>query len=168
MMHVAIIDSSCLINLTHLQLAPKLSLYFGRVYVPRRVQEEVNKKRRFRHRLRKLYESGFFQRCACADETRVQLLLAGKLGGGEAEGLVQAQEQSARFFIADDRPARDQAARQGLTAVGTVRLLARLCSEGYAEDVTLLVARLRRDLKFRIDDDLVASAIADAHKPIRG
>ena len=132
-----------------------------------RVHEEVNKKGKFRHRLNKLYKTGFFQQCACADDTRLQLLLAGRLGGGEAEGLVQAQERAASFFIADEKIAREQAARQGLTPIGTVRLLARLSSEGHAEDVRVLVARLRRDLKFRIDDSLVTGAIAEAHKPIR-
>ncbi|SRR6266567_7595465 len=166
MMRSAVIDSSSLINLTHLQLAPKMSLYFGRIYVPRRVQEEVNKKSKFRHRLNRLYRTGLFQKCACADETRVQLLLAGKLGGGEAEGLVQAQEKAVAFFIADEKLARDQAARQGLKSVGTVRLLARLSLEGHAEDTPLLVARLRKDLKFRIEDALVDGAIADAVIPI--
>jgi predicted nucleic acid-binding protein len=166
MKRIAVIDSSPLINLAHLQLAPKLSFYFSRVYVPRRVQEEVNKKHRFRRRLNKLYQMGLFERCACADEIRVELLLAGKLGSGEAEGLVQAQEKQASFFIADEKLARDHAARQGLAAVGTLRLLARLSLEGHAEDVTILVARLRRDLRFRVDDALVTGAIAEASIPI--
>jgi len=166
MTRIAIIDSSSLINLTHLQLAPKLALYFNTIYVPRRVQEEVNKKHKFRHRLRKLYQSGLFQKCACADETRVQILLAGKLGGGEAEGLVQAQEKVARFFIADESLAREMAERQGLTAIGTLRLLTRLSSEGHADDARVLVNQLRRDLMFRVANALVDKAIAESSLPI--
>jgi predicted nucleic acid-binding protein len=166
MMRIAVIDSSSLINLAHLQLAPKLSLYFSRIYVPRRVQQEVNRKHRFRRHLNKLYGTGLFERCACADEIRVELLLAGKLGSGEAEALVQAQERGAGFFIADEKVARDQAARQGLTSVGTVRLLARLSLEGHAEDVRTLVARLRRDLRFRIEEAVVRGAIKEASIPI--
>jgi predicted nucleic acid-binding protein len=166
MIPIAVIDSSSLISFTHLQLASKLSLYFDRIYVPRRVQEEVNKKSKFRYRLNKLYKSGFFQKCACADDTSVQFLLAGKLGGGEAEGLVQAQEKAARFFIADERLAREQAARRGLKSIGTVHLLARLSLEGRAEDTWLLVTRLRKDLRFRIEDALVDEAIANAAIPI--
>lgn len=43
-MRIAVIDASPLINLTHLNLATDLSLFFDRVYVPRAVQKEVNEK----------------------------------------------------------------------------------------------------------------------------
>lgn len=166
-MRLAIIDSSPLIVLTHLQLASKLSIFFDRILVPRRVQEEVNRKNRFRRRLNKLFEIGLFERCNCADQTRVRiLLLGGKLGPGESEGLVQAQEKGASFFIADETLAREQASRQGLSAIGSTRILARLSSEGYAEDVWSLVARVRRDLRFRIDDKTVNAAITEAALPI--
>ena len=46
-MRIAVIDSSSLINLAYLDLASKLGLYFNRVYVPRSVQAEVNRKHRF-------------------------------------------------------------------------------------------------------------------------
>ncbi len=165
MTRVAIIDSSALINLTHLELASKLSLYFTAIYVPRQVQTEVNKKSKFRHRLNKLYGAGLFKRCMCADDTRVRLLTL-DLDAGEAEGLVQAQEKEARFFIVDERRAREIGRRQGLTLVGTVRLLARLALEGRAEDTQVLVRRLRKELKFRVTDDVVERAIASAATPI--
>jgi len=53
-MRVGVIDSSSLMNLTHLELAAKLTVYFNVAYVPRRVQIEVNKKSRFRYQLKKL------------------------------------------------------------------------------------------------------------------
>jgi predicted nucleic acid-binding protein len=165
MIRVALIDSSPLINLTHLGLAPKLSLYFTAIYVPRRVQEEVNKKFKFRHRLNKLYQTGLFKRCKCADETRVQLL-ARDLDPGEAEGLVQAQEKGAHFFIVDERRAREIGERQGLILVGTVRLLARLSLEGNAEDVQSLVRKLKKDLRFRVAENVVEHAVASAATPI--
>ena len=43
-MRIAVVDTSPLINLTHLDLAPELALFFDRVHVPRAVQEELNKK----------------------------------------------------------------------------------------------------------------------------
>jgi predicted nucleic acid-binding protein len=166
MRRAAVIDSSVLINLTHLELASKLSLYFDVIYVPRRVQEEVNKKARFRRRLNKLYVGGIFQRCACADEYRVRILTSDRLDAGEAEGLVQAQEKGARFFIADERRARATCERQGLTPVGTVRLIARLCLEGYAPETRSLVDKLRRDQGFRVAEGVVNRAIEDALTPI--
>src|SRR5207245_1060482 len=128
-LRTAVIDSSPLINLAHLNLALDLSMFFDRVYVPRAVQREVNVKGRFRYRLKKLYATGFLERCATADETNVQLLRA-ELDAGESEALIQAQERQAHVFIGDDRRAREIAERMGRKSVGTARLLARLNLEG--------------------------------------
>lgn len=164
-MRTAIIDSSCLICLVHLDLASKLALYFDVVYVPRSVQLEFNRKHRSRYRLNKLFDAGVFQKCMGKDETNFRLLTA-ELGAGEAEGLVQAQERGAEFFLVDERKAREVGVRQGLTSYGTLRLLARFCLEGYAEDIWGLVRRLRRERHFRIADEVVRMAIASAEIPI--
>ena len=58
-MRIAVVDTSPLINLTHLNLARDLALFFDRVYVPRAVQEELNKKGRFRYRLNNCIVWGF-------------------------------------------------------------------------------------------------------------
>jgi predicted nucleic acid-binding protein len=164
-MRIAIIDSSCLICLVHLNLASKLALYFDVVYVPRNVQIEFNRKHRSRYRLNKLFEAGALQKCMCKDETNFRLLTA-ELDAGEAEGLVQAQERGAEFFLVDDRKAREIGIRQGLTLYGTVRLLARLSLEGYAGDIWVLVRKLRSEQGFRIADEVVRKAIASAEMPI--
>jgi predicted nucleic acid-binding protein len=166
MRRIAVIDSQVLINLVHLHLAEKLVFYFDAVYVPRRVQEEVNKKRRFRRlHLSRLFRRGLFRRCAFADETNVRLLIP-PLDRGEAERLVQAREREVKFVITDDLDARRISERQGLTPIGTARLLARLHLEGHAEDAKLLVYKLRRDLRCRISDVVVEEAIASAHLAI--
>jgi predicted nucleic acid-binding protein len=164
-MRIAIIDSSCLISLSHLNLASKLALYFDVIYVPRTVQIEFNRKHRSRYRLNKLFEAGVFQKCLCKDETSFQFLLA-ELDAGEAEGLIQAQERGVEFFLVDERQAREIALRQGLTLYGTVRLLARFCLEGYADDIWALVRKLRKECKFRVADEVVRSALASAATPI--
>lgn len=164
-MRIAIIDSSCLICLVHLNLASKMALYFDVIYVPGSVQIEINRKHRFRYRLNKLFEAGVFQKCMCRDETNFRLLTA-ELDAGEAEGLVQAQERGAEFFLVDEKKARQIGVRQGLTLYGTLRLLARLCLEGYAEDIWVLVRRLRRERNFRAGDEIVRKAIASAEVPI--
>lgn len=165
MNRIAVIDSSPLIYLSHLELAEKLIFYFDRIYVPRQVQAEVNKKGRFRRRLNKLYATQFYERCSCADEVRVSLLRH-DLDGGEAEGLVQAQEKQARFFIVDEAKARGFGERQGLIPVGTVRLIARLSLEGEADETRSLVKKLRTELRARIAEDVVSGAIAKAETPI--
>jgi predicted nucleic acid-binding protein len=162
---IAVIDSSPLISLTHLDLARELVLFFDIVYVPRSVQLELNRKGKFRYRLNKLYKTGIFVRCMAADATNVRLLRA-ELDAGEAEALIQGQEKQARFFIGDDRRAREIAEKMGRTPVGTLRLLARLNLEGRALEVGILVQKLRRDLAFRVSDDVVRQAIDIASEPI--
>ncbi len=164
-MRIAIIDSSCLICLLHLNLASKLALYFDVVYVPRSVQIEVNKKHRSRYHLNKLFGAGVFRKCVYKDETNFQLLTV-ELDAGEAEGLVQAQEQGAEFFLADERKARSMSVRRGLTPCGTVRLLARFSLEGYADDTWTLVRRLKKERDFRVGDEVIRQAIASAETPI--
>ena len=164
-MRIAVVDASPLINLTHLELARELVLFFDGVYVPRSVQEELNKKGRFRYRLNKLNRTGFFTRCMAADKYNVQLLQA-ELHKGEAEALIQAQEKQAPYFIADEKRARVIAERMGRKAVGTLRLLARLNLEGRAPELPGLVEILRRDLDFRVSEEVVQQAIDLAAEPI--
>jgi predicted nucleic acid-binding protein len=165
LLRIAVVDASPLINLTHLGLARDLALFFDRVYVPRAVQEELNKKGRFRYRLNKLYRAGFFMKCMTADPFNVRLLL-NDLDKGEAEALIQAQEKQALYFIGDERRARTIAANMGKKPVGTLRLLARLNLEGRAPELPGLVRILRRDLNFRGSDEVVQQAIDLAAEPI--
>jgi len=162
---IAVVDSSPLINLTHLNLATKLSLFFDVVFVPTAVQREVNRKARFRYRLNNLYERSIFRRCSVADDWNKKLLMD-ELDEGEAEALTQGPERSAQFFIADEERAREIGRNKGLRPVGTVRLLARLSLEGQASEPKALVRKLRRDLSFRISDRVVEEAIALASEPI--
>ncbi len=164
-MRIAVIDSSPLIHLTHLELAQELSLFFDLIYVPSAVQREVNRKQRFRYRLKKLYGTGVFKRCASAAKDRVELLMA-EIHEGEAEALVQAQERNATYFIGDEKRAREIGKAQGLMLVGTLRILARLNLQGQAEETTKLVKKLRKDLNFRATDEIVERAIAMASEAI--
>jgi predicted nucleic acid-binding protein len=164
-LRIAVIDSSPLINLSHLNLAFELANFFDRVYVPRAVQRELNRKGRFRYRLNKLFATGLFERCATADATNVAFLRA-ELDEGESEALIQAQERQAHAFIGDDRQARIIAERMGRKSIGTARLLARLSLEGRAENIETLVAVLRKDLNFRISDEVLKKATEIAVEPI--
>ncbi len=164
-MRAAVVDSSVLINLTHLNLVHELSWFFDRVYVPRAVHKEVNRKGRFRYRLKKLYSTGVLRRCTVANETNVSLLLA-ELDLGEAEAIIQAQENDAPFFIGDEKRARDIASNMGQKPVGTLAILARLALDGHAPEFTRMVGKLRRDLQFRVSDGIVRQAIETAPEPI--
>jgi predicted nucleic acid-binding protein len=124
----------------------------------------VNRKRRFRYSLNKLYQTGFFARCAAADETNVQLLRA-ELDEGEAEALRQAQEKAA-LFIGDEKRAREIAEAMGQKPVGTLRILARLNLQGQAPELGTLLRKLQRDLGFRASEEVVRQAVAIAAEPI--
>ncbi len=164
-MRIAVIDSTPLISLTHLGLAEQLTTLFDVVYVPREVHSEVNRKSRFRYRLKKLYQTGRFVRCMAADRGNVNLLLD-QLHAGEAEALVQAEENGAEFFIGDEKKAREIGRLKGFKPVGTLRLLARFHLEGRAPEPVGLVRKLRRDLRFRASQEIVQKAIALAAEPI--
>ena len=164
-MRTAVIDSTPLINLVHLELVTELSVFFDIIYVPHHVQTEVNRKHRFRYLLRDLLDRSILQRCATADRTNVALLRL-EIDEGEAEALIQAQEKGAAFFIGDDKRAREIAEAQGLKSVGTVGILARLELEGRADETMLLVKELRVRFDFRVSDEIVAQAIAMAIEPL--
>ena len=164
-MRTAVIDSTPLINLVHLELVTELSVFFDIIYVPRHVQTEVNRKHRFRYLLRDLLDRSILQRCATADRTNVALLRL-EIDEGEAEALIQAQEKGAAFFIGDDKRAREIAEAQGLKSVGTVGILARLELEGRADETMWLVKELRVRFDFRVSDEIVAQAIAMAIEPL--
>jgi predicted nucleic acid-binding protein len=163
---IAVIDSSPLINLAHLDLAMRMSQFFDVICVPNAVQREVRKKHRFGDRLNRFYRSGLFTKCVAADWANVQLLKTIPLGEGESEALTQAQEKTPAFFIADEKRARDIAGRMGQMHTGTARILARLNFEGLAPDLESMVRKLERDLGFRISKRVVQEAISLAPQPI--
>lgn len=164
-MRTAVVDSSVLINLTHLNLVRELSLFFAEVYVPCAVQSEVNQKGRFRYRLNHLYRTSVLTRCLVVNEWDVRLLRP-ELGPGEAEAIIQAQERDSAYFMGDERRARNVARRMRRKAIGTLGILARLHLHGRAPQLPVMVEKLRRDLQFRVSDELVRKAIERASEPI--
>lgn len=160
----AVIDSTSLINLVHLELTKYLSFYFDAVYVPREVEREVSRKARFRNRLRNLYRASVLKKCRITDEVRVQLLP--ELDRGEAEAISQAQELPANIFIGDEKEARNIAANMSITPVGTARIIARMHLENYASEPRGLIKKLRKDVNFHIADRVVEEAIRLASTPI--
>lgn len=164
-MRHAVIDSSSLLAITHLSLSTELSLFFDVIVVPRQVQVELNKKHKFRHRLNKLYDTRIYKRCLGADRTNVRLLMP-PLNEGEAEGIIQAQENGIDHVIFDEREARKIATRMGITTIGVARLLFRLERDGQIEDADKLIKKLEKELKFRISQEVVEEARIKSDEPI--
>jgi predicted nucleic acid-binding protein len=165
----AVIDSSALLYLSHLDLTMRLSLFFRVVFVPGLVEKEVCRKHRFRYRMKSLYDSGLFRKCRTANEWNRQLLLYEKgIHPGEADALAQAQEQEIPVFIGDEKSARQSAQRKGKVVFGTAAILAKLYVQGLipAHPQELIVKLRRSKLKCRIPDDVVLEAMKRAYEPL--
>jgi predicted nucleic acid-binding protein len=164
----AVIDSSTLINLSHFDLAIKLSLFFQEVLVPGLVEQEVCRGRRFRYRLKSLYQSGVFSKCKTVNELNRELLRQQGLHPGEADALAQAQEQEIPVFIADDKTARKSAGRKGKIVLGTAGILSKFYVQGVVKThPQVLIRKLRRSkLKCRISDEIVEEAMKKAYEPV--
>jgi predicted nucleic acid-binding protein len=164
---IAVIDATPLINLTHLDLAMKLSQFFTFIYIPREVETEASRKKRRRRKLAKLFRSGVFRKCVVSDSTGIESLTRDKrLDRGEAEALVQTQEQRALFFIGDEPLAREIAANMGRRVIGTAAILARLNLIGLAGDPRLLINELRKAENFYITEEVLGQAIESASTPL--
>jgi len=103
-MHVrrCTIDSSCIIALDHLNLAPQLSFLFPIVLVPKAVRAGLFKRRATKDRLQALFEDfSFLQRCDGYEQGTVSFLLAERLReGAQDRGEVEAVVQASQFGAA--------------------------------------------------------------------
>ena len=168
-MNSAIIDSTALINLEYLDLTLKLSQFFSVILVPTLVEEEVNRRHRFRYRMKTFYESGVFKKCKTSNAWNRQLLQYEEgIDEGEADAITQAQEQEIPVFIGDDKAARESAEKMGKKSVGTAGILARLYLQGISTaHPKEQIRKLRRSkLKYRITDEVIEEAMRRASEPL--
>jgi predicted nucleic acid-binding protein len=80
------------------------------------------------------------------------------LGPGEREAIAVAAELSADVLLLDDRSARAEALRRGLTVLGTLRVLADAAEHGFA-DLQVAFDRLRQT-NFRATEELLDQLLA--------
>lgn len=122
------IDSSCLINLEHLNLIPTLSFLFSSVLLPKAVRRELFRRTATKDRIRSLLRKyAFLQKCNDYDEVTVNLHLAARSAAGikdrgEIEAVVQAA-QIGTMVVVDDPWGRELAAKYALDHHGTIWLL---------------------------------------------
>lgn len=158
----AVIDTTCLRCLLHLDLLPTLVLRYNAVYIPRHVWQEASRKGRGRYQLRKwLKQYTFLKKCSVADEVGARLLYDRNLNPGapihrgEAEVIVQAREREASEILIDELAGREIAQRHGLKVKGVLGLLKEFKLNGIIPEVRPLIEKLRRDLSFWIDENLL-------------
>jgi predicted nucleic acid-binding protein len=131
---VAVVDTSCLIGLSGVQLTSLPRLLYADVIVPPAVQSEFGE-----------LPTGYTVR-EPRDQTLVQSLRL-LLGRGESEvitlGIEIAQSGSQIEVILDDLHARQVAANFGLAVVGTVGLLVRAKLGGHIASVRSVLGQMR-------------------------
>lgn len=163
---LAVADTSVLIALHHLDLLTPLRLFYDRVLVPAAVRGEfLQWEERMRPgggaALTVLISEPPFEPCDDYDTIELQLLLV-ELDPGESEALAQLKRHGAGHILMDERAGRGFAERVGYTAVGTVRLIVNLHLQGFVSDPQAAVRRLRKEIKFKANDALVARALHEA------
>ncbi len=69
-------------------------------------------------------------------------------------------------MILDEKKARSVASNMSIQPVGVARILFRLQRDGQIEDAGKLINRLKRELKFRISEDVIKEASLKAEEPM--
>jgi len=119
--------------------------------IPNAVFEDIVVKGRGKPGAEEVKEADWIKRKEAKDKNRVEKL-AERLGEGESEAIVLAQELDAILLI-DDSKARKEAERSGVECIGTLRILKEAKEMGLIERVKPILDRLR-DSGLRIKNDL--------------
>ena len=170
----AVIDSSCLICLLHLdtsldlQLIRSLVVRYEAVYIPAYVLEEVGRKGKTRHGLQRLLQRySFLKRCTVGDEYTARLLYdlrlspEARIHRGEAEVITQARELMVEEVLMDDRRGRRIAQRHGLRVRGILSLLKDFKRIDIIPAVRPLIQKLRDDGKCRMTATLLKQELEE-------
>jgi uncharacterized protein len=98
---------------------------------------------------------------AVRDRSRVDRFRL-SLDPGESEAIALALEAGILEIIIDERIGRRIAKESGLATVGVLGLLVRGKQRGHVQLVQPLIDRLRSELRFRVTDDVYATALQQA------
>lgn len=166
----AVIDTSCLLNLLHLNLLSKIVLRYGTVYIPKFVIHEVTDKWYHPDELRRvLKQYAFLKKCSVGDEARVKLLHDKRtnpyapIDRGEAEAIVQASERRASDVLIDERAGTRIAHQHNLNVKSTLQLLKDFKLMGVIPEMKPLIEHLRgSERRFWLSDSVVKRALESA------
>lgn len=161
-------DTSSLIYLLHLELLPKVVIRYSVLYIPQYVLKETNRKGKGRYPLRGIMRHyKFIKRCSVTNELDVRLLYDRRLNPqapidrGEAEAIIQARERQVTEVLIDERRGRSVAERHSLHVRGILGLLIEFKRVGVVSEVKPLIDKIKRDLDYRIAEELLQQALAE-------
>lgn len=151
----AVSNAGPLIYLSVLNRFDLLKRFFGELYVPRAVYDEVVVEGEGLpgcDETRSAVEEGWMQVASVQDGAAVEALLD-RLHPGEAETIVLARTLGLQWALLDERIARDKARLMGVNVTGTIGILIRAMRDGIdldlRSDLDVLI-----DHNFRISRDL--------------
>ncbi|MBI5215626.1 MAG: hypothetical protein HY960_07710 [Ignavibacteriae bacterium] len=162
----AVIDTSVLIGLHHLNLLWELTNLFHRIHVPVSVRNEFierNERTNLRDAISELISGKFFLPCDDYDSAEVEILRLAGLHYGESEVISQAKQLEATVILMDEKKGRKIAMREGRSVKGTIGLLA------IFETLKIIVLKdavekLISEKKFRITEKIIEEARRDARR----
>ncbi|GAK58310.1 hypothetical protein U27_05284 [Candidatus Vecturithrix granuli] len=150
-----VVDSSCIIGLTHIGLFDRLPDIFQDVSIPECVYHEVvvnGKGRPGADETAKAVHAGWLVQRSVQDKLAVDALLA-NLSRGEAEVIILAKELACDYALIDEKIARNIAALLGVKTTGVLGVMNMAILAGIPVQKKCALDTLRR-VGFRISEHL--------------
>lgn len=157
---IVVSNASPLIALSHVGLLDVLHMWFGSIYVPVGVWDEVVTQGEGRPGTEEVVKADWIVRREVQDEIGV-CILQERLDRGESEAIVLAMELEADLVLLDDKRGRAIARARGLKVVGTLGVLLYAKEVGRVESVGPLMDRLIL-AGFRVSPQLYAAVLTQA------
>ena len=153
---IVVSNTTPLIALAWLTKLDLLPAFFGQVYIPQAVLDEIRDKPQAIGAA-EIPNAPWLVITPVIHQNSV-LLLSDQLDAGESEAIVLAQELQAGLLLMDERRGRRRAVQSGLTVTGTLGILIEAKKQGVIARISPLLEKLRL-LPFRMSDELVADVL---------
>ena len=144
-MSIIVSDTSPIRALEHLGLLRLIERYYGQVFIPPAVADEL---RHSRAGLKPIDVTQFPMIQVVIPKLMPQLSLPGELDPGESEAINLALELNADYLLIDEAAGREVATKMALSIVGTLGILIRGKEAGDIGAVKPLIECLEHELRF--------------------
>lgn len=155
---IIVSDTSVITNLIQLAQLPILSQLYGRLIIPSKVYEELE---RIPSQTTKIEALDWIEVRAVAD-TSLQKELYAQLDPGEAEAIMLALELDADILLIDEQKGRRIAQQHGLLITGLLGVLLEAKSEKLIKEIKPMLDRLIFEIGFRIKPRLYQEVLKKA------
>jgi predicted nucleic acid-binding protein len=157
---ILVLDSSPLIALARINRLPLIPQLAERVYVPKAVYEEVAPQRGSPPGSIEIREARWISVVQVRNQMAVGCLQH-RVGRGEAEAIILAQEIQTDFLVLDDATARRLAESQNVRVIGLLGLLLHAKHHGHIDTIKSVLDDLK-SAGFFIDESLYREILRQA------